>query len=303
MNVPITVLILARDEEVNLPDCLHSVCGWADQALVVLDPRTTDRSRQVAAAAGATVVENLFRGYAQQREWALRSGSVRNTWVLVLDADERVTPELRRDVTAAVTGDAPHAAYGMRTRFIFYGRWMKHCWYGTWNLRLFRRDRARYEMREVHEHVLVDGTTGYLDGDLIHNDFKDMDSWIAKHNRYATLEAKEIVAGGVEERLAGNLFGTRVERRRWIKDRLWNRMPFRPLALFVYLYFVRLGVLDGRLGFRFCLMHAIFDAFTTAKVWESRWTTAHAAENYYRTVLAEDLARHPSERGMYPGAD
>jgi hypothetical protein len=147
---------------------------------------------------------------------------------------------------------------------------------------------------------LVDGATGYVRGDLIHNDFKDMDTWIAKHNHYATLEAREMVAGEIDGRLTGRLLGSRVERRRWIKDRIWNRLPLRPLWLFLYLYFVRLGILDGRLGYRFCLMHAVFDAFTTAKVWESRRMGRHPVENYYRRTLARDLASHPADRGHYP---
>jgi len=162
------------------------------------------------------------------------------------------------------------------------------------------RDRARFELRDVHEHLAVDGETGYLTGDLIHNDFKDMDAWIAKHNRYATLEAGEIARAGGGLRLEGRLFGSRVQRRRWIKDRIWNRLPFRPLVLFFYLYVVRLGFLNGRLGMRFCLMHAIFDAFTTAKVWEERWVRKHPVGNYYREILAREVARHPAERAFYP---
>jgi len=298
-KLPLSVFVIARDEEVNLPDCLHSVCGWADQVVVVLDPRTTYRTREIALAFGCEVVVNLFENFSQQRNWALDHAGLRHDWIFVFDADERVSPQLRRDIASVVADPVAKSAYAARKRFIFYGRWIKHCWYGQWTVSLFRNRKARWEHREVHEHLIVDGEVGYLPGDIIHNDFKDMDAWIEKHNRYATPEAAEMIRQGRRDRLAGRVLGTRIERRRWIKDRLWNRLPLRPLWYFVYLYFVRLGILDGALGFRFCLMHAIFDAFTTSKVWESRWTARHPAGNYYRELLASDLVARPNERASY----
>jgi glycosyltransferase involved in cell wall biosynthesis len=299
LKIPVSVFVLARDEEANLPDCLHSVSGWADQVVVVLDPRTTDASREIAAAHGCEVATNRFTNFSEQRNWALDHAGLRHDWILVFDADERVSPQLRRDVAAAIANPAAKAAYAVRKRFIFYGRWIEHCWYGPWTVTLFRKSKARWERRAVHEHVIVDGELGYFQGDLIHNDFKDMDAWIVKHNRYATLEAAEVVREGRDDRLHGRLLGSRVERRRWIKERIWNHLPLRPLWFFSYLYFVRLGVLDGALGFRFCAMHAIFDGLTVAKIWESRWTARHAVGNYYREVLAKDLAAHPDERACY----
>jgi glycosyltransferase involved in cell wall biosynthesis len=298
-KLPLSVFMLARNEEINLPDCLHSICAWADQVVVVLDPRTNDRTREVALAAGCEVVENLFVNYSQQRNWALDNAGFRNDWIFVLDADERVSPELRRDIMRVLSDPGAKTAYAARKRFIFYGKWVKHCWYGPWTVSLFRFRKARWELREVHEHLIVDGDVGYLPGDLIHNDFKDMDAWIEKHNRYATLEAAEVVRDGRDDRLAGRLFGTRVETRRFIKERFWNHLPLRPFWMFIYLYVVRLGFLDGALGFRFCMMHAIFDAFITAKIWESRWTARHPAGNYYRDLLGRDLAAHPHERVFY----
>jgi glycosyltransferase involved in cell wall biosynthesis len=299
MKVPVSILILARDEEANLPDCLHSVCGWAQEVFVVLDPRTTDRSREVAEARGAKVVEHLFEGYAAQKNWAIENLPWTSGWILIVDADERVSPELRQEIEVVVQDAAPKSAYAVRFRMVFYGRWMKHCWYGTWIIRLLRRGKARYEMRGVHEHVLVDGPIGYLHGDLIHNDFKDLDAWIAKHNRYATLEAEEAVMGSDGGHLEGRLFGTRLERRRFLKERVWKRLPFRPLWLFIYLYFFKLGFLDGRLGLRFCLWHAIFEAFVTGKVWEKRLLAKGPIPNYYMKEVEAYLAKHPAARESY----
>ena len=298
-KLPLSVFLLARNEELNIADCLHSVCGWADQVAVVLDTRSTDRTRQIILAAGCDLFENKFEGYAQQRNWALDNARLRHDWIFVLDADERVSPQLRRDIARAMADPGGKSAFAARKRFIFYGKWVKHCWYGPWTVSLFRNGKARWELREVHEHLIVDGEVGKLPGDIIHNDFRDMDNWIEKHNRYATLEAAEMMRGGGDDRLAGRLFGTPVETRRFIKDRIWNRLPLRPFWLFLYLYVVRRGFLDGVLGFRFCMMHAIFDAFTTAKIWEARWMARHPAMNYYRDLLRQELAAHPDEHALY----
>jgi len=270
--------------------------------VVVLDPRSADRSREVAEDAGAEVVEHLFETYARQRNWALDHVNWGVPWILILDADERVSPDLVDELGAIIRSTSSAAGYAVKRRFIFYGKWMKHCWYFSWDLRFFKWGKARYEERRVHESVIVDGSVGFLKGDIIHNDFKDMDSWIAKHNRYATFEAEEIVENEKRGKFRGALFGTPLERRRFLKEGIWNRMPFRPLWLFVYLYFVKLGFLDGRLGFRFCMMHAIFDSFLTAKVWEKRLPQQGGIPNYYRRELEAFLGKQPSLTSRYePG--
>ena len=300
-RLPVGVLILARDEEVNLPDCLHSVCGWADQVFVVLDPRTRDASREVARELGAEVIEHSFTDYAEQKNWALDELPWRHEWVLIVDADERVSPELRQEIEQTLSQPNPRNAYAVRFRFIFYGRWMRHSWYGTWIVRLLQRGRARYEHRGVHEHVVLDGPLGYLKGDLIHDGMKGMDDWIAKHNRYATAEADATLKEQGVDTFRGRLFGSRVERRRFLKERVWKRMPFRPLWLFFLLYVLRLGFLDGRLGFRFCVMHAVFESFVTAKVWEQKLASRGVVPNYYRGHLASYLKGHPDEGRYYGG--
>jgi hypothetical protein len=268
---------------------------------VVLDPRTKDRSREVAQALGAQVVEHLFEGYAAQKNWAIGNLPWTTDWLLIADADERVSPELRTEIESVAHDARASAAYAVRFKMIFYGRWMRHCWYGTWVIRLLRRGKARYEVRGVHEHVLVDGELGYLQGDLIHNDFKDLDSWISKHNSYATLEAEEIAQGSGISHLEGKLFGTRLEQRRYLKVRIWKHLPFRPLWLFIYLYLFKLGFLDGRLGLRFCLWHAVFEGFVTGKVWEKRLIAKASRSNYYRKELEQYLAKHPEARAYYEG--
>lgn len=299
MSLPVEVLICARDEETNLPDCLHSVRGWVSGITVVVDPRTTDRTREIAVAAGARVVDHPFEDFASQKNWALKNLEWTADWVFVLDADERVSPDLREELERMLRPGQEKNAFAVRFRFIFYGKWIRRCWYGTWIIRIFRRDSAWYESRGVHEHMLVLGRVGYLRGDLIHNDFKDMHAWISKHNTYATYEAEELFRGNTEHGMRGRLFGSKVERRRFLKEKIWNRLPFRPLWLFVYLYVLKLGFLDGALGFRFCLMHAIFDSFTLAKLWERRFLARNPPPNYYRKELEQRLARHPEDRAYY----
>jgi hypothetical protein len=246
---------------------------------------------------GAEVYESSFESFGAQRNWALTAVAWKQPWILVLDADERVSPQLRQEIEEAVTAVRPKSAYAVRFRFVFYGQWIRHCWYGTWIVRLFQHHKARYEARGVHEHMIVDGELGWLQGDLIHNDFHNMDRWIEKHNCYATLEADETIASA-ENRLRGRLFGDRVERRRFFKEQ-WKRLPFRPLWLFLYLYIGRLGFLDGALGFRFCVMKAIFEGLVTAKIWEKKRLAMHPPGNYYREHLAEYLRDRPEAHRYY----
>jgi glycosyltransferase involved in cell wall biosynthesis len=295
----VSILVLARDEEVNLPDCLHSVCGWAQEVYVVLDPRTNDSSRAVAESYGAKVEEHLFEGYASQKNWAIDNLPWKSEWILIVDADERVPPDFLLELSKILDQRDACEGYCLRKKFIFYGRWMRHCWYSSWDLRLFKRGMARYEERQVHEHMAVDGRLGYFEAGLIHNDFKNLDSWISKHNRYATLEAAEEFRRQGSGRINGKLFGTRLERRRFLKERIWKHLPFRPLWHFSYFYFVKLGILDGSLGLRFCLWHAIFEAFVTSKLWELELIDKGRTPNYYREELAAYLKTHPEERHYY----
>src|SRR5262249_28335449 len=138
-------------------------------------------------------VQHPFVHYADQRNWALDHLPFRHPWVLFLDADERVTPELRREIEGIVIAapvDRPRGYYVNR-RFIFLGRWIRHAgWYPSWNLRLFQRGYGRYEARAVHEHVVLDGAAAYLRYDLLHDDQRPLEAFIARHNRYSTLEAR-----------------------------------------------------------------------------------------------------------------
>lgn len=270
MKVPLTILILTRNEEANIAQCLGSVIGWADEVFVI-DCYSSDRTAEIARELGANVVQRPWPGYSAQRNWALEN-LPHNDWVFVLDADELMSDELKEEIKLLLAKDGDgHDAFMMRFRFIFYGKWIRHCgWYKTWTLRLFRHRLGRYETRPVDEHVIIQGKVGYCRNDLIHRDLHDLTWWIDKHNRYATLNAIAYaeIKKNPEQRISGRLFGTQRERRRWIKENIWRHLPGRGLLFFLYLYVFRLGFLDGKEGFIFCSMHGVFEHMKVAKQWE-----------------------------------
>jgi hypothetical protein len=146
------------------------------------------------------------------------------------------------------------------------GQWIRHAgWYPSWNLRLFQHRLGRYDDREVHEHVVLHGPAGYLRHDLLHQDRRGLEAFIARHNRYSTLEAaarfKAETGSAERARLPAHFFGGPVERKRYLRERVWPRVPAKPLALFVYMYLLRQGFRDGPAGFAFCVFHA-FQEFT-----------------------------------------
>jgi glycosyltransferase involved in cell wall biosynthesis len=260
-SVPIAVIILTRDEEDNLPHALASVLGWAAEVWVV-DSHSTDRTVRLALDAGAKVVTREFAGYADQRNWALRSLPLGPEWALFLDADEAVTPELRAELAAVMT--APPigiAGFYMKRRFVFLGRWLRQGgYYPVWLLRIVRHQLAHYEARGVDEHLLVDGPTARLHGDLLHEDRRPLERWIERHTHYARLNADELVGqtgGGLPARWRSP---NQAERKRWWYEHVYRRSPvgLRALVYFFYRYVVRGGFLDGREGFIYHSLQAFW---------------------------------------------
>lgn len=272
MKTPISVLIPTYNEEVNLTDCLASLVDWAGE-IIVIDSFSTDRTVELARSFGAQVVTHEFLTPAQQKNWALEHLPIQNDWVLFLDADERVPPALREEMAQMILQDGNgYDGFWMRYRLMFYGKWIRHCgWYPVWLLRLVRRSKARWEDRAVDEHIILEGKAGYLDNDLIHENLKDMTFWIEKHNRYASQNAQiyyDLLQGKSSSGVSANFFGSQAERKRFIKQNIWLYLPGRGLLFFLYLYIFRLGFLDGKHGFIFCMMHGIFQQFITVKLWE-----------------------------------
>ena len=266
-----TVLIPTHNEEKNLPEALASA-RWADQ-IVVVDSFSTDTTMEIASAATPHVFQHAFENYSAQKNWALDTLPIEGDWVFILDADERFTQELEAEVRRVAAGPDACDGYYVNRRFIFMGRWIRHCgWYPSWNLRLFRHGRARYDGRAVHEHMIVEGSVGYLQHDLVHEDRRGLDAFLARHNRYSTMEAMERLARLRGERIALTWKNLRdpVKRKRVIRERLWPWVPFKPAAFFFYMYVWRLGFLDGMPGFWFSVLQAIQEFHTNLKVRELR---------------------------------
>lgn len=271
----IEVLIPTFNEEVNLPHALQSVSGWAD-AVHVIDSQSTDRTVEIAQQAGANVIVQPWLGYARQKNFALDHAGFRSDWVFILDADEAIEPDLRDSLLAIAArppAQVPQAGFHINRYFVFLGRRIRHCGYfPSWNLRFFKRGTARYEERDVHEHMIVNGPTGFVQRGLMrHEDRKGLEAYMAKHNRYSTLEAREIVGQRRETRqgqIDARLLGNPLQRRRWIKHHLYPRLPAKWLFRFLFMYVLRLGFLDGLNGLRFCLFISAYELLISLKIVE-----------------------------------
>jgi glycosyltransferase involved in cell wall biosynthesis len=264
VTVPVSILVPTLNEELNLPECLKSLLDWADEVWVV-DSFSSDATLEIAKTHGAHVVQHAFESYSRQKNWALDTLPFRNEWVLIVDADERLTPELRCEIELAVGSNA-YDGYYLNRRVIFLDTWLRHAgWYPSWNLRLFRHRLGRYDDREVHEHVVLNGRAGFLGADLLHDDQRGFDAFIARHNHYSTLEASARFKAERDApdraRLPVGLLASPVQRKRFLRERVWPLIPAKPLVLFLYMYLLRRGFLDGRAGLVLCVFHA-FQEFT-----------------------------------------
>jgi glycosyltransferase involved in cell wall biosynthesis len=264
----VDVLIQTHNEEANLPHALQSLQGWANKVFVV-DSGSTDGTLEIARRFEAEVVHHEWEGYAGQKNWAIANLPWESPWILIVDADESVTPELRREIEAIAAKPperVPQSGFYVNRMFFFMGRRIRHCgYYPSWNLRLFKRGRARYEDRRVHEHMLVDGPTAYLKGLLLHEDRRGLEHFIAKHNRYSTLEAQELYGSTVPWPGIKPLFKDRMIRRRFLKTRILPNLPVPWLWKFLYMYIFLEGFMDRAAGWNLCLIIATYEYFIYLK--------------------------------------
>src|SRR5215204_1196887 len=274
-RAPIAILIPTKNEEVNLPFALASVTSWAQQVFV-LDSGSTDRTEEITNEYGAQFVYHPWEGYARQKNWGLDNLPIETPWVFILDADEVITPTLRDELIRIATADnCSEDGFYVNRYLIFQGKQIKHCgYYPSWNVRFFRRGKAHYEERQVHEHMIVKGRAGYLKkGEMEHHDRRGLEHFIAKHNQYSTLEAQEIYR--IQQSLDQGMikFGFwdgPIERRRWVKHRIWPRVPARSLVRWFYMYILQAGFFDGRAGFHLCILLAQYEHQITLKLDELR---------------------------------
>jgi glycosyltransferase involved in cell wall biosynthesis len=265
-SVPVTVVILTKNEEANVGRCLSSV-AWAAQ-VVVVDCGSTDATLAIARGRDAEIIEQPWLGYAAQREFAIRHPAVRHDWVYFVDADEWASAPLAREVAQVLRAPAG-GAYAQRFRVVFEGRWIRHCgWYGgSWIVRLMDRRQARFGSALVGERASVDGPVGRLRHDLVDDDRKGLAAWLHKHVDYAAMEARQ---RGRPRPAAERLRQLRSRpdsrplARAILKDLIFPVVPAKPAALFAYMYLARLGFLDGLPGLRFCFYHAWYESCVAA---------------------------------------
>lgn len=274
----LTIIVLTKNEENNLPALLDSVSGLK-ASLFVVDSGSTDRTVDIAKAGGCTVVTHPFENYAKQRNWAFDHLPLRTPWVLCLDADERLTPELKAEIQTTIkSSDSNISGYMLRKRTHFMGRWLRHGGqYPAWHLRLFRTGKARCEERLYDQHFVVEGQVAKLRHDYIDILTDNLTSWTDRHNRWASLEAAEILAEhSAGMRVLPNAFGTPLERKRFLRLRVYHRAPLflRAFLLFLFDYVIRLGFLDGRPGLIFHVLQRFWFRFLVdAKLYEQSVAT------------------------------
>lgn len=278
---PISILIPAKNERANLRDCLAS-CRFAAE-VVVVDSGSTDGTREIATELGARVVDFKWDGQLpKKKNWALANIPWKHEWVFILDADERITPELAAELRRVVA-QPDCDGYYVNRRFWFLDGWLLHCgYYPSWNLRFFRHKVGRYEQlpgvgdtgsgdNEVHEHVILDGKAGHLQHEMEHYAFPTIDIWVEKHNRYSNWEARLLASAEGSASAAEARLDPKLARRR-VAKRLASKLPFRPTLRFLYHYVVRAGFLDGYRGFVFCRLMGVYEFLSVAKARELRRT-------------------------------
>jgi glycosyltransferase involved in cell wall biosynthesis len=242
--VPVSLVVITRDAAADIAECLMSAPFCAD-ALVV-DSGSGDHTVEAARNAGARVITRAFVGFGAQKQFAV--DEARHDWVLSLDADERLSPQLRESIVTLFTqGEPPHAAYALARRNRFLGRWLAHGeGYPDWTTRLFDRRRAHWSDDPVHEHVIADGPVGRLGGDLMHTSAESLERYIAKQNRYTTLQANALHARGKRSSALA--------------------MATAPLVRFLRFYVLKLGFLDGAAGFAHIAIGAFASFLKLAKL-------------------------------------
>jgi glycosyltransferase involved in cell wall biosynthesis len=248
MKIDLSVVILTCNEEANIAQALESVHSWARRIFIV-DSFSTDRTLEIAQGYGCAFHQFPFESYSRQRNRALTDLPIDTEWVLFLDADEWVPEKLKLEIAATLERGPVEDGFFLRRRFYWMNTWIRRGYYPVWILRLFRYGAGICEDRSVNEHIVVPGQTGFLKNDFIHEDRKPVSDWIDKHNRYAIREAKELLkTGTAPERISARFFGPQAERARWLRERLYNRLPpiLRPCLFFFYRVVIRGGILDGR---------------------------------------------------------
>lgn len=280
-KVPVSVIVLTKDEERNIGICLDSL-AWADE-VIVFDSYSSDRTVDIAREKGASVVARKFDNFAAHKNWAIDNLDLRHDWIFFVDADERGTPLLAEETRQVVSDPLSRNGYYVAGENWLWGKPMRAI-YPNFNLRLIRRGKGRYEDRIVHEHMVIEGPAGYLKNHLVHMDDKGIERWYDRHNNYSSMEAVEawrlLNAHEKESSITARITARGPERRRALKQFAYRYLPARPIWQFLYLYIVKRGILDGRRGFRYCVLKMFYEYQVSLKIEELNDPDSPMSEKY-----------------------
>lgn len=279
VTLPVSVIVATRNEERNLPRCLESLRGAGE--VYVIDSQSTDSTVEIAESYGAHVVQFHYQGgWPKKRQWAMDALPFSYDWILLIDADEALSPELCEEIKETIQKPA-FDGYYIKLRMFFLGRQLRHSGASFYKLLLFRRGKARFECRlkeqdesmadmEVHEHVVTEtpGTVGKLHHPLLHHNVESLSHYIQKHDKYSNWDARVWLEGEANAReLAPSLFGSQAQRRRWLRKMFFS-LPGSPGLFFFYKYVLSLGFLDGIPGLIYCGLQGVQFFHIKAKIYE-----------------------------------
>lgn len=278
-RVPITAIILTQNEAVNIADCLRSL-EWIDD-VVIVDSGSTDATLDLARTTrpDARIFSHPFTDFGEQRNWALDHTAPKHEWILFVDADERITPTCAEAIQRAIREATPCDGYFLTYRNFFMGRWIRHCTlYPSWQLRLLRKGRVRFQKEGHGQREVAEGPLGYIREPYDHFPFsKGIEDWVARHNAYSTREAELILRLQREPlRMVECFSADPIVRRRALK-RLAARLPARPLLRFLYIYVWRGGFLDGRAGWTYAWLRVAHEIHISAKLAVARRHSSNSA--------------------------
>jgi len=291
-RTPPSILILTKNEEVNIEACLK--CFDFTDDVVVFDSYSTDRTLEIARQfPNVRIIQRKFDTWSSHSNWAMRNIDFKYPWVYYSDADERVGEALRDEILEKINdASQPYSAFILRYRNMFMGSWIRRGGlYPVWIMRLFRPERIRYEDREVNAHPVVDGEVGELKNEFIHYSFnKGLVPWFEKHNSYSQMESHEAVrvlgSSSFSEHFRHAFSGDKLVRRRAIKN-LSFYPPWRGFVRFLYMFVLRLGFLDGRAGFHYASMISMYEYWIELKVKEHRGNWRKATDELAEKMLKE----------------
>ena len=269
MTLPVSVLVLTKNEQQDLPGCMQSV-SWSDD-IHLYDSFSDDRTVEIAQSFNAKLTQRRFDNWSSHQNWGLRNIQFKYPWVFYIDADERMTPELVISIRSCVAAPGDAVAFQVQRRDFLLGTWLKHVQASPYYIRLFRPEHMRYE-RLVNPVSIVDGPTGDLTGFLDHHPFsKGALHWINRHISYADFESRQIVdelAADSRPSVWSALTARDFHVRRRQQKQIFYRLPFRPLVKFLLLYLGKRGFLDGRAGFQYAVLQSFYEYMIVLKTRE-----------------------------------